>query len=82
MLLVGEFDMSIHPVIAAFEHQAKILDMTGDRQDADDAIALLAGWIDLAIEHLTEEDVSVLVNVGGLLFRDGLQRKNASASGP
>ncbi|AOJ05822.1 hypothetical protein WS70_25710 [Burkholderia mayonis] len=74
--------MNIHPVIAAFERQAKILDVIGDAQDADDAIALLAGWIDLALEHLTDDDVSVLVNVGGLLFRDGLQRKNASASGP
>ncbi|KWO49393.1 hypothetical protein [Burkholderia territorii] len=74
--------MSIHPVIAAFEHQAKILDVIGDTQDSDDAIALLAGWIDLAAEHLTEDDVCVLVNIGGLLFRDGLQRKNARLSGP
>ncbi|MBN3833670.1 hypothetical protein [Burkholderia sp. Ac-20344] len=74
--------MSIHPVIAAFERQSKILDVIGDTQDSDDAIALLAGWIDLVAERLTEDDVSVLVNVGGLLFRDGLQRKSASASGP
>ncbi|MBK3336358.1 hypothetical protein [Burkholderia pseudomallei] len=70
--------MSIHPVIAAFEHQAKILDVIGDTQDSDDAIALLAGWIDLAVEHLTEDDVSILVNVGGLLYRDGLNRRNAA----
>ncbi|WJN78734.1 hypothetical protein [Burkholderia anthina] len=74
--------MSIHPLIAAFEHQAKILDVIGDEQDADDAIALLAGWIDLAVERLTENDMSVLVNVGGLLYRDGLQRKSARLSGP
>ncbi|RQY11170.1 hypothetical protein [Burkholderia stagnalis] len=74
--------MNIHPVIAAFERQSKILDVIGDKQDADDAIALLAGWIDLAAERLTDDDVSVLVNVGGLLFRDGLQRKNARLSGP
>ncbi|OSO82663.1 hypothetical protein [Burkholderia pseudomallei] len=70
--------MNIHPVIASFEHQAKILDVIGDTQDSDDAIALLAGWIDLAVEHLTEDDVSILVNVGGLLYRDGLNRRNAA----
>ncbi len=69
--------MLIHPVIAAFERQAKILDVTGDREDADDAIALLAGWIDLSLERLTEADVSALVRVGGLLYRDGLNRRNA-----
>ncbi|AYQ43823.1 hypothetical protein OHZ10_28185 [Burkholderia arboris] len=70
--------MNIHPVIATFEHQAKILDVTGDTEDTDDAIALLAGWIDLSLERLTEADVSTLVRVGGLLFRDGLNRRNAA----
>ncbi|WP_334046565.1 hypothetical protein [Burkholderia cepacia] len=74
--------MNVHPVIATFEHQAKILDVTGDTEGTDDAIALLAGWIDLSLERLTEADVSTLVRVGGLLFRDGLQRKNARLSGP
>ncbi|PJO69031.1 hypothetical protein CWD92_29235 [Burkholderia thailandensis] len=70
--------MNIHPVIATFEHQAKILDVTGDTEDTDDATALLAGWIDLSLERLTEADVSTLVRVGGLLFRDGLNRRNAA----
>ncbi|AAS47860.1 hypothetical protein [Burkholderia cenocepacia] len=70
--------MNIHPVIASFEHQAKILDVTGDQENSDDAIALLAGWIDLSLERLNEFDVSTLVRIGGLLYRDGLNRRNAA----
>ncbi|UKD14895.1 hypothetical protein L3V59_18200 [Burkholderia aenigmatica] len=70
--------MNTHPVIATFEHQAKILDLAGDQDDMDDAIALLAGWIDLSLERLSEADVSTLVRVGGLLFRDGLNRRSAA----
>ncbi|ARU23649.1 hypothetical protein RSSE_c3266 [Ralstonia solanacearum] len=74
--------MRIHPIIAAFERQAKILDLTSNTQDSDDAIALLAGWLEQATNRLTDADLHVIVNIGGLLYRDGLSRRADASNAP
>lgn len=65
----------IHPVIQRFEAQAELLDAQGSRESLDEAVVRLAAWIGLAQDHLTEDDMAVLMEVGGILYREGLRRK-------
>lgn len=67
----------IHPLITVFQQRAEILDMQGSHATVDDAIGMLAAWIDAAQDKLTEDDMVILGEIGGALYRDGLQRKSA-----
>lgn len=49
--------------------------MQGSKAGMDDAIANLAAWIELARDHLTEDDWAVLSEVGGVLYREGMSRR-------
>lgn len=64
-----------HPMIALFESHAQALDATGRKTCLDDAITLLAGWMSLAQDHLSENDMAVLGEVGAIMYRDGLNRR-------
>jgi hypothetical protein len=64
--------MPIHPVISLFESRAEVLDATGDGRELDDAIAQFAAWIELASDHLTENDLVVLSDIGAMMYRHGL----------
>jgi len=61
-------------IIALFEGQADLLDLSGDQSKTDDAIAQLAAWMELAGERLTEDDMVVLVGIGAVLYRDRLNQ--------
>lgn len=65
----------IHPIIAVFQQRAQMLDMQGSKATSDDAIGLLAAWIETNESKLTEDDLAVLAEVGGTLYRDGLKNK-------
>lgn len=65
----------IHPTINLFQHRAELLDLQGSTQGLDDAIANLAAWMDLAADRLTEDDMAVLGEIGGVLFRAGPRRR-------
>ena len=65
----------VHPLIARFQAAAEQLDIQGDHATLDDAITRLAAWMNLATDHLTENDKVVLVEIGALMYRDGLQRR-------
>ncbi|WP_342616587.1 hypothetical protein [Rhodoferax sp. GW822-FHT02A01] len=65
----------IHPLIALFQQRAEILDMQGSKATAGDAIGMLAAWIEANQDRLTEDDLAVLGEIGGLLYRDGLRRR-------
>ena len=67
-----------HPLVAQFEAGAELLDLQGDRASIDDAVVRLAAWMNLAADHLTEDDQTVLVGIGAVLYRDGLQRRLAA----
>jgi len=67
--------MEIHPLISLIETKAELLDVTDDPKGLDDAISLLVGWMDLAKQRLSEDDMAVLSDVGALLYREGLNRK-------
>lgn len=64
-----------HPRIAQFEAGAELLDLQMDGATADDAVARLAAWMDLASGHLTAQDEAELTSIGALLYRDGLRRR-------
>lgn len=66
-----------HPTIELFEQRAALLDLQGSDQGLDDAIADLAAWMGLAADHLTEDDLAVLGGIGGVLYREGLRRRQA-----
>lgn len=55
-----------------------MLEQQGSHQGLDDAIANLAAWMDLAANHLTEDDMAVLGEIGGVLYREGLLRREGS----
>jgi hypothetical protein len=69
--------MTAHPTIHLFEHLAELLDLQGSEAGLDDAISRLAAWMDLARDHLTEDDLAVLNEIGGVLYREGLRRRGA-----
>ena len=61
-----------HPMIALFQGYAETLDTAGRKAGLDDAITLLAGWMELAEGRLSGDDRAVLVEIGGILYREGL----------
>lgn len=65
----------IHPIIQLFEERAGLLDMQASKAGLDDAITKLAAWMSLAADHLTEDDLAVLGEIGGLLYREGVSRR-------
>ena len=64
-----------HPTIKQFEQCAALLDRQSSMSDLDDAIAELAAWMDLARYKLTDDDMAVLRQVGGVLYREELRRR-------
>lgn len=66
-----------HPMIQRFEAQAELLDMQASRESLNDAVVRLAAWVDLAQARLSEDDVVVLMEVGGILYREGLRRRQS-----
>lgn len=65
----------MHPIIAIFEQGDEVIDATGRQVQPEDAITKLAGWIGLAQDRLTENDMAVLAEIGAILYRDGLNRR-------
>lgn len=63
-----------HPVIRLFRLHAETMDAQAEPHDADDAIVHLATWIDSVQHWLTEDDVSALTAVGGIMYREQLRR--------
>jgi len=61
-----------HPLIARFQATTEL---QGDRSTLDAATVRLAGWMDIAADHLSEDDVTVQVAIGALLYRGGLLRR-------
>lgn len=45
----------------------------------DDTLARYAGWMAAQWERLDEDDVAVLMAVGGALFKAGMERRVADA---
>lgn len=62
-------------LIEQFQAAAELLDVQGSREALDDAIVRLAAWMELAEEHLTDDDRAVLISLGGLLYREGLRQR-------
>lgn len=52
-----------------------MLDLQGSTSGLDDAIANLVAWTDLAADQLTEDDMADLSEIGGLVYREGLRRR-------
>lgn len=67
--------MDTNPIIALFEAQAQMLDASGQQTNIDDAIVKLATWLYLSQGVLSEDDMTLLVEVGGILYREGLERR-------
>jgi len=53
--------MSVHSLIQLFETRPQLLDIAGSAESLDEALVLLAGWMDQA--PLSEDDVAVLAQV-------------------
>lgn len=67
--------MKTHHVIQAFQNQAAMLDALQSPHGLESAISDLALWMDLKEAELSEDDWSMLVNVGGLIYREGLRQR-------
>lgn len=67
--------MKPHPVIQAFQNQAEMLDALQTPQGLEDATSQLALWMDLKQAELSEDDWTMLVNVGGLIYREELRQR-------
>lgn len=65
----------VHPLITLFEQRAELLNVQDSKASTDDALGLLAAWIESNQRILTEDDLVVLSEIGGIFYRDGLQRR-------
>lgn len=65
----------IHPLIGQFQAQAELLDAQASSESIDEAVVTLASWMDLARDRLSEDDMTVLISLGGILYREGIQRR-------
>jgi hypothetical protein len=66
---------------AIFQQRAEMLDMQGSKATLEDAIGMLAAWMEANRSNLTEDDLAILGEIGGTLYRDGLTRKGSSFKG-
>lgn len=64
-----------HPTISMFEARAELLDIQQSNMGLDDAIGLLAAWMSQSGHKLSEDDIAILNDVGGVLYREGLRRR-------
>ena len=69
-----------HPTIQKFQAAAELLDLQVSDAGLKEAMAQLAAWMDLAADHLTADDRAVLVQIGGMLYREGLMRRTEDRS--
>lgn len=67
--------MSTHPLIALFASRAELLDIQDSAAGLDEAVALLASWMEVTEFDLSEDDMAVLCDIGGMLYRIGLQQR-------
>lgn len=67
--------MKTHPLIALFQAKAELMDVTDSPEGLDDAISLLVGWMAKVKHKLSEDDMTILSDVGAVLYREGLKRK-------
>jgi len=74
--------MDIHPLISLIETKAELLDVTDSPKDLDVAISLLVGWMDMAKHKLSEDDMTVLSDIGAVLYREGWKRNLRSTKPP
>ena len=65
----------LNPVIEAIQARADLLDIQQSPQSLDDALATLAGWIEMNQEGLPEDDLAILLEVGAIMYREGLRRR-------
>jgi prefoldin subunit 5 len=65
----------IHPLVRQFQAQAEVLEAQGSTESLDEAIATLASWMELAQDQLSDDDETVLISLGGILFREGLRKR-------
>lgn len=55
---------------------------TPDELAVDDLTTQLASWMWLIEDRLTEDDMAVLIGIGGALFREGLRQRLDRRLGP
>ena len=68
-------EIDISPEIELFQQHAALLNAEGDPFDLDPAIVKLAAWVSQEKRWLTKDDLSVLGEIGGMLFRKQLLRR-------
>jgi len=63
-----------HDIIKLFERSATLLTLQGNQWDVNDALAELSAWVELSRSKLTDEDMVVLGQIGGVLYREAQRR--------
>lgn len=69
----------LHHNIESFAKMARTLDEQGSRWNLADAFSELAAWMDLARYKLTDEDVIVLTQIGGTIYREVSRAKEGQS---
>jgi phosphate starvation-inducible protein PhoH len=67
-------NQEINNIITLFQKSADLLNLQKSKEDLDDAISILASWMQLNAHELTEDDFVALTLVGGIIYRAGLYR--------
>ncbi len=67
--------MDTLPIIALFEARAEMMDAIEQSADLEDALVKLATWLYESQDLLSDDDMTLLIEVGGILYREGLVRR-------
>ena len=56
--------------LSLFQYSAEMLGCEPGREDLDDAISILADWLNFNSHELTEDDLFTLIKIGAILYRE------------
>lgn len=63
------------PIIAMFQQHAQLQSAQGAGHTIDDAIWKLGAWMSLVQGDLSENDMALLCEIGGILYDEGLRQR-------
>ncbi|QIL69509.1 hypothetical protein G7048_03435 [Diaphorobacter sp. HDW4B] len=65
----------IHSFIKLFQERSELLEIRGCIRDGDEPIVLLARWLTESEDHLSDDDISILADIGGMLYQAQFQER-------
>jgi hypothetical protein len=56
--------------LSLFQQSSELLSLQKNKENLDDAISIFADWLFSTSYELTEDDLVILIKVGGIIYRE------------